>query len=126
MDVYKELIEVIVKMKELKKKVRGGGSDQGLGVCGGGGWVARLEVVGEVVYWGCQPRIEGIDKCKIRYCTISRIIKIIVKGRSVCAGGPDLTQNHLKLKKKTKNKKKSKKKLWSERNRRPSDYRSYT
>ena len=30
---------------------------------GGGGGVARLGVVGDVAYWGCQPRIEGIDKC---------------------------------------------------------------
>ena len=31
-----------------------------------GSWsgVARLGVVGDVVYGGCQPRIEGIDKCK--------------------------------------------------------------
>ena len=30
-----------------------------------GGWgVARLGVVGDVVYGGCQPRTEGIDKCK--------------------------------------------------------------
>ena len=27
----------------------------------GGGWlVARLGVVGDVQYWGCKPRIEGI------------------------------------------------------------------
>ena len=30
----------------------------------GGGWlVARLGVVGDVQYWGCKPRIEGIVKC---------------------------------------------------------------
>ena len=29
-----------------------------------GGGVARFSVVGDVVYGGCQPRIEGIDKCK--------------------------------------------------------------
>ena len=30
------------------------------------------------VMWGiggCKPRIEGIDKCKYRFCTILRIIK---------------------------------------------------
>ena len=31
---------------------------------GGGGWlVARLGVVGDVQYWGCKPRIEGIVEC---------------------------------------------------------------
>ena len=31
---------------------------------GGGGWlVARLGEVGDVQYWGCKPRIEGIIKC---------------------------------------------------------------
>ena len=30
---------------------------------GGGGVVARLGVVGDVQYWGCKPRIEGIVKC---------------------------------------------------------------
>ena len=58
-DVYKKLTEVILKMKNN----RGGGrvqrSDQGLGV---GRGVARLGVVGDVVYGGCKPRIEGIDK----------------------------------------------------------------
>ena len=67
----------------------------------GGGWlVARLGVVGDVQYWGCKPRIEGIVKCTQRYCKILRIIKIIKKG-GVGAGGLDLTQNHLKLEKKT-------------------------
>ena len=68
--MYKVLIEAIVKMK----KVGGAGSDQGLGVVRG---VAGLGEVGDVVYGGCQPRIEGIDKCKKRHCTIFRIIKII-------------------------------------------------
>ena len=43
------------------------GSDQKLGVGQGGGGgreVARLGAVGDVVYGGCQPRIEGIDKWK--------------------------------------------------------------
>ena len=31
-------------------------------------------------YGGCKPRIEGIDKCKKRFCTILGIIKIIKKG----------------------------------------------
>ena len=52
------------------------GSDQGLGI--GGGGVARLGVVGVVVYGGCQPRIEGIDKCKN---------KVLYNIKSVGAGG---------------------------------------
>ena len=43
-------------------------------------------------YVGCKQRIKGIDKCKERFCTILRIIKIIKKGVSVGAGGVDLTQ----------------------------------
>ena len=57
--MYKELIEVIVKMEQ---KVGGGGG------CRGPirGWelvrVARLGILGDVVYVGCQPRIEGIGQ----------------------------------------------------------------
>ena len=58
-DVYKEFIEVIVKMKNKKKSGRGVRS--GIGSWSG---VSRLGVVVDVVYGGCQPRIEGIDKCK--------------------------------------------------------------
>ena len=93
----------------MKKKSRGEGS---AGVRSGvGSWsgVARLGVVGDVGYRGCKPRIESIDKCKYkRYCTILRIIKIMIIRGTVGAGGLDLTQNHLKLKKKTKIKKKQK------------------
>ena len=34
-----------------------------------------------------KKRIKCIDKCKERFCTILRIIKIIKKGVSVGAGG---------------------------------------
>ena len=83
----------------------------------------------DVVYGGWQPRTEGIDKCKERYRTILRIIKIIKRGECRCRG-LDLSQNHLKLEKKTKKEEEKNeiKKLWSEQdlNPRPSDYRSYT
>ena len=36
--------------------------------------------MGDVGYGGCKPRIKGIDKCKLRFCTILGIIKIIRKG----------------------------------------------
>ena len=44
---------------------------------GGGGGVrvdvnAMLGVGGDVGYWGCEPRIEGIVQCTKRYCTILR------------------------------------------------------
>ena len=38
-------------------------------------------------YGGCKQRIKVIDKCKERFRTILRIIKIIKKGVSVGAGG---------------------------------------
>ena len=42
----------------------GGWVGRGWGGGAGGGWlVARLGVVGDVLYWGCKPRIEGIVKC---------------------------------------------------------------
>ena len=68
MDVYEELVIVKMRKKEIKKckKIVGVGSGMGEGVGwgGGGGWlVARLGVVGDVQYWGCKPRIEGIVKC---------------------------------------------------------------
>ena len=53
-------IEVIVKMPKKEKKV--GGSRVGQG---GGGWlVAMLGVGGDVGYWGCGPKIEGIVQYK--------------------------------------------------------------
>ena len=33
---------------------------------------AMLGVGGDVGYGGCEPRIEGIVQCTIRYCTILR------------------------------------------------------
>ena len=51
-------------MKKKKSGVGGAGVRSGVGSWSGGGGVARLGVVGDVVYEGCQPRIEGIDKCK--------------------------------------------------------------
>ena len=36
---------------------------------------AMLGVGGDVGYWGCEPRIEGIVQCTKRYCTISRKLK---------------------------------------------------
>ena len=33
---------------------------------------AMLGVGGDVGYWGCEPRIEGIVQCTKRYCTILR------------------------------------------------------
>ena len=60
-DVYKELIEVIVKKKK-KKKLGGGGLIRGWQLVGGMG--SKVGVVGDVVFGGCQPKIEGIDKCK--------------------------------------------------------------
>ena len=44
-----------------KKSRRGAGVQSGVGSWSG---IARLGVVGDVVYGGCLPRIEGIDKCK--------------------------------------------------------------
>ena len=80
-------------------------------------------------YGGCKPRIKGIDKCKLRFCTILGIIKIIKRGKCRCRG-LDLTQNHLKMEKKTKKRRKTKRKknLCSELdlNPRPSDYKSCT
>ena len=60
-DVYKELIEVIVKKQ---KKVGGRGVAGFRSGVGRGGGAARFGVVGDMVYGGCQPRIECIDKCK--------------------------------------------------------------
>ena len=42
----------------------GGVGRGGVGLVGGGGWlVARLGVVVDVGYGGCEPRIEGIVQC---------------------------------------------------------------
>ena len=83
----------------------GGGVGRG---GGGGGVVARLGVVDDVQYWGCKPRIEGIVKCTQRYCKLLRIIKIIKRGGGCGCRGLDLTQNHLKLEKKSKKKRRKK------------------
>ena len=37
-------------------------------------------------YGGCKPRIKGIDKCKLWFCTILELIKIIKRG-NVEVGG---------------------------------------
>ena len=47
------------------------------GVCSWGGWArvdvnAMLGVGGDVVYGGCEPRVEGIVQGTKRYCTILR------------------------------------------------------
>ena len=69
---------------KFKKKNRGeggvgsGGGHVGWGSgCWGGGGVrvdvnSMLGVGGDVGYGGCEPRIEGILQCTIRYCTILR------------------------------------------------------
>ena len=54
-----------------------GGRVGGGGGGGGGGGVrvdvnAMLGVGVDVVYGGCEPRIEGIVQCTKRYCTILR------------------------------------------------------
>ena len=80
--------EVFVKIQ----KKMGGGVGGGIGGggpirgWGGGGEVARFAVGGDVGYGGCKPRLKGIDKCKKRFCTILRIIKMIKRG-GVGAGG---------------------------------------
>ena len=59
-------------------------------------------------YGGCKPRIEGIDKCKKRFCTILKIIKIIKKGGVYVQGGrfdPKPSQVGEKRKQKKKKKK---------------------
>ena len=73
MDVIEE-VKVFVKIQKKIFFFLGGGR-----VRPGGG--------GDVGYGGCKQRIKGIDKCKERFCTILRIIKIIKKGVSVGAGG---------------------------------------
>ena len=67
-------------MKINKKNYGGGGGREGRGSGGGGSgwwWVrvdvnAMLGVGGDVGYWGCEPRIDGIVQCTKRYCTILR------------------------------------------------------
>ena len=61
--------------KFTKIKFRGGG---GRSVAEGVRWGVRVDVNamlgigGDVGYWGCEPRIEGIVQCTKRYCTILR------------------------------------------------------
>ena len=65
-------IKVFVKIKKKKNFFLGGGGGGGRGVSGGGGgsgwwggWArvdvnAMFGVGGDVVYGGCEPRVEGI------------------------------------------------------------------
>ena len=75
---------------------------------GRGGWlVVMLGLGGDVGYWECEPRIEGIVQCTKRYCTILRKLK-------KCGGrgrGNILTQNTLNVFKKKEKQKKSYKKV---------------
>ena len=41
---------------------------------------AMLGVGGDVGYWGCEPRIEGIVQCTKSYCTILRKLKNVGGG----------------------------------------------
>ena len=79
--MYKKVLFNIKKMKKCGGG-RGGGElgRKGGGQVGGSGWCggvrvdvnAMLEVGGDVGYWGCEPRIEGIVQCLKRYCSILR------------------------------------------------------
>ena len=76
MDVNEEL----KFLGKFTKKIRGGGSVAkgvrwgGSGWWGGqGGCERNIGGWGDVGYWGCEPRIEGIVQCTKRYCTILRI-----------------------------------------------------
>ena len=71
-------IKVFVKIQK-KKKLGGGGGWRGW-VGGVGGWVrvdvnAMLGVGGDVVYGGCEPRVEGIVQGTKRYSSILKKIK---------------------------------------------------
>ena len=77
MDVNEE--KVFVKIQKKKKKNGGGGGSGGwVGWGGGGGGWVRVDVNamlgegGDVVYGGCEPRVEGIVQGTKRYCTILR------------------------------------------------------
>ena len=79
MDVNEEL-KFFGKFTQ-KKNFGGGGGSVAEGVRWGGvglvGGVkvdvnAMLGVGGDVMYGGCEPRIEGIVQCTKRYCTILR------------------------------------------------------
>ena len=80
----------------------------GVGRGGGGCLVAMLGVGGNVGYGGCEPRMEGIVQCTIRYCTILRKLKKNVDGGGVGAiFEPKYLSVYLKQKKKQKSKKKT-------------------
>ena len=49
-------------------------------------------------YGGCKPRLKSIDKCKLMFCLILRIIKIRKKGECMFMG-LDLTKKRLKMEK---------------------------
>ena len=77
MDVKEEL-KFLGKFTQ--KNLEGGGRLGGRGSGGGGsglwggqgGCECNAGVGGDVGYWGCEPRIEGIVQCTKRYCTILR------------------------------------------------------
>ena len=77
-------VDANIKVKffrNLKKKFRGGGRRGGRR---GGIRVDDVDAMlgegGDVGYGGCEPRIEGIEQCTKRYCTILRKLK-------KCGGG---------------------------------------
>ena len=69
--------EVFVKIQ--KKKKMGGG---GVRLVGGVrvDVKAMMGVGGDVGYWGCETRIEGIVQCTKRYCTILSKLKNVRGG----------------------------------------------
>ena len=58
-----------------------GARGKGIGRGGGGSLVAMLAVGGDVGYGGCEPRIEGIEQCTKRFCTILRKLNKCWGGR---------------------------------------------
>ena len=88
-------------MQKKKKKIGGGvRSGRGRGCSrvgvgrGRGGWlVAIFGVGGDVMYGGCEPRIEGIVQCTKGYCTILRKLKKIGGGGGR-GGGQYLNPKH--------------------------------
>ena len=44
---------------------------------------AMLRIGGDVGYWGCEPRLEGIVQCTKRYCTILRKFKQVAQRATI-------------------------------------------